>query len=128
MTKENIVELLFVDFKVKFFIDSLEDKGISTDYERGLDYAVWDVVLDIIGFPKDNTTEYLKNQMDIDENYFCRDWLQDNLFERLEQINKDQDIFFDNDLLKTKIRYNSETVKKVLYEYVDWLLMEYQNL
>lgn len=128
MTKENIIELLFVDFRVRFFLDSFEDKGISIDYERGLDYAVWDVVLDIIGFPKDNTIEYFKKDREIDEKYFSRDWLQDNLFKRLEEINNDQDIFFDNNLLKTKTKYNPETVKKVLYEYVDWLLLEYENL
>lgn len=58
---------------------------------------------------------------------FSRDWLMDNYFERIELLKKEQDIYFKNDLLKTKVRHNEEAIKNTLAEHIDWLKIEFKK-
>jgi hypothetical protein len=92
--KEHLIEILYTGFRINHLLEELEEKGIQIDF-NGLDNSNWDVVVDIIGFPKDNSaetlTEYYKNQEESNddpfvdnEKMFCRDWLMDDYFERLE--------------------------------------------
>ena len=135
--KEHLIEILYTGFRINHLLEELEEKGIQIDF-NGLDSSNWDIVVDIIGFPKDNSTEilteYYKNQEESNDDpfignddLFCRDWLMNDYFERLESLKKEQDIYFKDDLLKTKIRHNEKAIKSVLSEHIDWLKIEFEK-
>ncbi len=135
--KEHLIEILYTGFRISHLLEELEEKGIQIDF-KGLDNSNWDVVVDIIGFPKDNSaeilTEYYKNKEESDgnplvdnEEMFCRDWLMNDYFERLESLKKEQDIYFKDDLLKTKVRHNEKAIKNILSEHIDWLKIEFEK-
>lgn len=135
--KDHLIEILYTGFRINYLIEELEEKGIKIDF-KGLDHSNWDIAIDIIGFPQDNSaeilTEYYKNQEYTNddqfvnhEEIFSRDWLMDDYFERLESLKKEQDIFFKDNLLKTKIRFNEKAIKNVLSKHIDWLKIEFEK-
>ncbi|MCC8096114.1 MAG: hypothetical protein LIP05_12625 [Tannerellaceae bacterium] len=77
------------------------------------DMELWNIALDIIGFPEDNTMEFDFNTLNGHtpdgkrtdyENMFCRDWLLDPFYNREEDHSIN------------------------LTEYIDWLFNEYNKL
>ncbi|MBL7558979.1 hypothetical protein JAO71_04100 [Olleya sp. YSTF-M6] len=133
--EEHLIEILYTGYRINFLLEELEEKGIQIDFNK-LDTSNWDVVVDIVGFPKDNSaeilTDYYKNGQDETDDpfvdnldLFCRDWLFNDYFDRVESLKKEQDIYFKDDLLKTKVRHNEVEIKKVLSQHLDWLKKEF---
>lgn len=132
---KHLVEILYTGYRISFLLEELEEKGIQIDFDK-LDTSNWDVVVDIVGFPKDNSAEifmdHYKNEDNTNEDpfednseLFCRDWLFNDYYDRIDSLKKEQDIYFKNDLLKTKVRHNELEVKKVLLQHLNWLKKEY---
>lgn len=133
--KTHLIEILYTEFRINRLLDELEEKGIQIDF-NGLDFANWDIVVDIIGFPKDNSVEIFTEFRNKEESnddpcdfgeMFCRDWLMNDYFDRLKSLEKEQDIYFEDELLKTKTRYNEKAIKTALSEHIDWLKDEYEK-
>ena len=81
--KSSLINLLFEEYKQICLFEELENKGL--DLTR-ITVKNSDIVLDLIGFPKDNTLQYdinalnglehnPKNGKVPDDDLFCRDWL-----------------------------------------------------
>jgi hypothetical protein len=55
--KNHLVNLLFEQYKLSSFVTKLSDLGVEIDH---LHIDNYEIVLDIIGFPKDSEEEQLK--------------------------------------------------------------------
>jgi len=134
--KSSLVNLLFEEYKQVCLFEELEQKGIDL---TKVTVQLIDIVLDLIGFPKDNTKDYDFNVMNgaehnpklgklPDDNLFCRDWLYNKYFDIIETIEKKQKIEVTDKGLKM-VEYNDETlIKSKLGDFVDWLYLEYSNI
>lgn len=115
--KQAVKDLLILYKNMCIKEEQLEKLGLKLDFRW--DESVADIALDLIGFPKDNSAnfdfshlnnpEFVKpnpeKRNDFD-NMFCRDWLDDEIY----------DYAFEKD------GYMS------IDELVDWLFNEKQNL
>lgn len=134
--KENLVDLMFEEFKQECLFEELQQKGI--DLTR-IVVQNFSIVLDMIGFPKDNKKEYDINVLMgrahnpefgklPDDNFFCRDWLYEEFYDIILSIEKKQKIEVTDKGLKM-IEYNDEAlIKSKLSDLVDWLFLEYSKM
>lgn len=135
--KKHLVNLLLEEFKQQAFFDEMDKLGVH--FSKGVIVKNWDIVLDIIGFPKDNTLEYdwdyinssgelrdSKKQLP-DDDLFCRDWLINNYCEVTNNIAKDQKIFVTDQGLRIEEYVQEEKIKDRLAEHIDWLYDEYRK-
>ena len=134
--KEHLVNLLFEEYKQMSLFDELSSKGIELN---NILVKKWDIVLDLIGFPKDNSSEYDLNVMNglshnpkrgkyPDSNLFIRDWLYDKYYEAIGSIEMKQNITITDKGLKVTEERDELTIKQKLDEYITWLFDEYENL
>ncbi|MHB0756830.1 hypothetical protein [Polaribacter sp. M15] len=131
-----MINLLFEEYKQICLFEELENKGL--DLTR-ITVKNSDIVLDLIGFPKDNTLQYdinalnglehnPKNGKVPDDDLFCRDWLYDKYYDMVESIEKKQKIEVADKGLKM-VEYDDEVlIKKKLDAFVDWLYLEYSKI
>lgn len=116
-TKNAVKDLLILYKAICVKEEQLEKLGLKLDFRW--EESVSDIALDIIGFPKDNSTEfdfsYMSNPEYVKptpelrqdfENLSTRDWLGDKIY----------DYAFDNEGCMS------------IDELVDWLYNEKQNL
>ncbi|WP_026776118.1 hypothetical protein [Polaribacter sp. Hel_I_88] len=134
--KDSLVNLLFEQFKQECLFEELEQKGIDL---TKVSVQIYDIVLDLIGFPKDNTREYDFNVLNgaehnpkfgklPDVDLCCRDWLYDKYYDTIQTIEKKQKIDVTDKGLKM-VEYNDEAlIKSKLNGFVDWLYLEYSNI
>ncbi|QOD61101.1 hypothetical protein H9I45_01270 [Polaribacter haliotis] len=134
--KDSLVNLLFEEFKQECLFEELEQKGIDL---TKVSVQIYDIVLDLIGFPKDNTKNYDFNALNglehnpklgklPDDDLCCRDWLYDKYYDTIQTIEKKQKIEVTDKGLKM-IEYNDEElIKSKLNDFVDWLYLEYSNI
>lgn len=133
--KESLVNLLFEEYKQICLFDDLAKKGIDLN---SILVQNSEIVFDLVGFPKDNTTEYdfhmvngfphdPKNGKMVDDKMFCRDWLIDKYYDLVDSIEKKQKIEVVEKGLRM-VEYNDEKlIKEKLLEFVDWLYQEYED-
>ncbi|WP_159467352.1 hypothetical protein [Dyadobacter sp. 3J3] len=135
--KNHLVNLLLEQYKQHFLFGDLEKRGIDLN-----NVAVnnLDIVLDIVGFPKDNSREYdlmtLENENSIprsgkrskDKNLFLRDWLWDKHYEICSDLNEGKEIFITDKGLEIKSGAQETEVRERLLEYVEWLNIEFSKL
>ncbi len=98
-----------------------------------------DIVLDIIGFPRDNTLQYdfdyINTGGDIlnptkkipDNDMFCRDWLIDNFYDSIEKLKQEQRVSVTNNGLKIEEEIDENAVRAQLAQHVDWLYKEFDK-
>ncbi|UNY99867.1 hypothetical protein MQE36_05840 [Zhouia spongiae] len=134
--KESLVKLLFEEYKQICLFEELESKGI--DLNR-ITVRNSEIVLDLIGFPKDNTRDYDFNVLNgqehnplrgkvPDDDLFCRDWLYEKYHDIITSIEKKQRIDVTDKGLKM-VEYDDEVlIKSELKAFIDWLYSEYANL
>jgi hypothetical protein len=131
--KEHLINLLFEEYKLNCFIDKLNSIGVNVDK---LEVKNHEVVMDIIGFPKDNTLDFYKNpekhpecdRNNLPDDFFCRDWLDNRLFKLMTELNSKQDIVLTNDGLKITDNQDESRIKSELSRYIDWLYQEFNDL
>ncbi len=134
--KDSLVNLLFEEYKQECLFGELVQRGIDL---TNVTVQIYDIVLDLVGFPKDNTKDYDFNVLNgvehnpklgklPDDALCCRDWLYNKYYDIMESIEKKQKIEVTNKGLKM-IEYNDEVlIKNKLSEFVDWLYLEYSNI
>lgn len=134
--KDSLVNLLFEEFKQECLFDELEQKGIDL---TKVSVQIYDIILDLVGFPKDNTKDYDFNVLNglehnpkfgklPDDGLCCRDWLYDKYYDMIQTIEKKQKIEVTDKGLKM-VEYNDEElIKSKLNDFVDWLYLEYSKI
>ena len=134
--KDSLVDLLFEEFKQESLFEELEQKGIDL---TKISVKIYDIVLDLIGFQKDNTSTYDFNVLNglehnpklgklPDDDLCCRDWLYDKYYDMIQTIEKKQKIEVTDKGLKMVEYNNEELIKSKLSEFVDWLYLEYSKI
>ena len=135
--KEHLARLLLEEYKQQCLFDELQKKGADL-----LNICVnnLDIVLDIIGFPKDNSVDYdfghlnsggevRNNSMRImDDDFFCRDWLTEKYFETFRELSTQQKVCVTDKGLAIESGADNETVQTLLLGYIEWLYSEFENL
>lgn len=131
--KQHLAKLLLEEYKQQCLFDELEKKGVSL---TGIWINNLDVVLDIVGFPKDNTIDYYRDKNGrlqtqpakiIDENCFCRDWLTDKYFEVFNTLKFEQKVYVTDKGLEIESGADKEKAEKIFTEYVEWLYIEFEE-
>jgi hypothetical protein len=126
--KPHLVNLLFEEYKLSAFIWKMMDFGVNM--ER-LDVKNHDIVLDMIGFPEDNTLEFSREDIDYDnlpDNYFCRDWLSNAFGELALRLSDNREIVLSETGLQIKEGDDEVIVRQEIADHLDWLFDEYKNL
>lgn len=135
--KEHLVRLLLEEYKQQCLFDELQKKGadLSNICVNNLD-----IVLDIVGFPKDNSIDYdfdhlnsggeirNDNKKIMDDGFCCRDWLTDKYYEMFKHLSIQQKVCVTDKGLVIESGADNETVQTKLLEYVEWLYTEVENL
>lgn len=121
--KQHLVNLLYIQYKNEDELNKLFHEDIDA-YEAAVDNV--GVVLDIIGFPKDNSEEYdfggqagtpynpEKGKL-MDDDLFCRDYL----YQHFSEINSDG---------IQKLTNDETLIKEQFSNFVDWLYKELENI
>jgi len=129
--KEHLVNLLLEEYKQHCLFDELQSKRIGL-----MDICVnnLDIVIDIIGFPRDNTTDYdftggMKDEKKktVDDDLFCRDWLMDKHYEMFSTLSNQQKVCVTDKGLQIASGADNDTVRTKLLEYIEWLYLEYEQ-
>ena len=134
--REALIKLLFEEYKQICLFEDLEKKGIEMT-RVAVDNL--DAVIDLVGFPSDNTLHYdilamngqphdPDNGLAPDDNLFCRDWLYDKHFDITDSIDKIQKIEVTDKGLKMTEVDDERLIKEKLGKYVDWLYKERDRL
>lgn len=134
--KDSLVNLLFEEYKQECLFEELEQKGIDL---TKVSVQIYDIVLDLVGFPKDNTKDYDFNVLNgaehnpkfgelPDDALFSRDWLYNKYYDTIQTIEKKQKIEVIGKGLKMVEYSDEELIKSKLSNFVDWLYLEYSNI
>jgi hypothetical protein len=132
--KKHLVNLLFEQYKLTSFVGKLSDLGVEMD---SLHINNYEIVLDIIGFPKDEQDIHLKRfeaikaltSFDVKnppDGYFSRDDLYERYLTTLVNLHADASIVLTNDGLILKKQVDENTVKQELVKHIDWLYLQYE--
>ena len=134
--KEHFINLLLEQYKQECLFEELEQKGLQFGNICVDNLAV---VLDIIGFPRDNTLEYdflylntgwekrEENKKIPDDEMFCRDWLDEKYFEITRELFSHQYIFVTDKGLQIEKGAGLDLVLQSFDQYIDWLYEEYEK-
>lgn len=79
-----LLRLLDLDRELDRFADKLKDVFKEDVFYQAVDVDLSGVVLDAMGFPPDNTTDFTYEELKDHPDVFCRDWLTDWLQEHIE--------------------------------------------
>lgn len=128
--KSHLVDLLFEYYKFNCFLDNIRDAGLEA---AQLEIAIYNVVLDMIGFPKEPPVR--RGLMyDQDDDSFARDWLDEELFSLFNSL-RELHLFAsatgfqpDLKLSRDQLAARDVTVKSYLAKHIDWLYNELQEL
>jgi hypothetical protein len=126
--KPHFINLLFEEYKLSSFIWKMMSLGVNMD---SLDVKNHDIVLDMIGFPSDNTLEFDLQQQDYDnppEDFFCRDWVSDKFSQLAMTLSENMEIVLSEKGLQIKEGNDEAIVRQAISDHIDWLFDEYQNL
>ncbi len=135
--KQHLVKLLLEEYKQQCLFNELAEKGVDM---KNICVNNFDIVLDIIGFPPDNTIEYdydyLNSNGEIrdtskkifDNELFCRDWLFDTYSESMDQLIKEQKVSVSDLGMQIESGADRETAELKLSEFIDWLYTEFDKL
>ena len=134
--KEHLIKLLLEQYKQECLFEELEHKGIQFGNICVDNLAV---VLDIIGFPPDNTLEYdflyldtcgekrEENKKIPDDEMFCRDWLDEKYFEITRELFDQQKIVVTDKGLQIEKGAGLDLVLEKFNHFIDWLYEEYNK-
>lgn len=135
--KEHLIKLLLEQYKQECLFEELAHKGIQFGNICVDNLAV---VLDIIGFPPDNTLEYdflyylntggeqrEENKKIPDNERFCRDWLDEKYFEITRELFNQQKIVVTDKGLQIEKGAGLDLVLEKFSHFIDWLYEEYNK-
>ncbi|CAN5482684.1 hypothetical protein BH09BAC6_BH09BAC6_01800 [soil metagenome] len=133
--KKHLVNLLFEQYKLTSFVGKLSDLGVEMD---NLYINNYEIILDIIGFPKDTQEEQFKRleaikaltSFDVKnppDGYFSRDDLYERYLTTLVNLHADDSLVLTRDGLIMKKQEDEDTVKQTLAKHIDWLYHQYES-
>jgi hypothetical protein len=132
--KKHFVNLLFEQYKLTSFVGRLSDLGVEIDNLRINNH---EIVLDMIGFPKDDQEEQLNRLEAIKaltsydvknppNGFFNREDLYDRYLTTLVNLGTDESIVLTHNGLILKKLEDENSVKQELAKHIDWLYQQYQ--
>lgn len=132
--KKHRVNLLFEQYKLTSFVGKLSDLGVKIDNLRINNH---EIVLDFIGFPKDdqeeqlNRVEAIKALTSYDvknppDGFLSREDLYDRYLTTLVNLGTDESIVLTHNGLILKKQDDENAVKQELAKYINWLYLQYQ--
>ena len=133
--KNHLVNLLFEQYKLTSFVSKLSDLGVAID---NLHINNYEIVLDIIGFPKDNQEEQLRRSEAIKaftsydvknppDGFFSREDLYERYLTTFVNLGTDDSIVLTHDGLIMKKQEDEDTVKQELVKHINWLYRQYES-
>jgi hypothetical protein len=134
--KQHLVNLLIEEFTQKCFFDDLAIKGIDLKH---ICVDNFEIVLDLIGFPKVNTLEYDfqyinsreirdKSKKLIDDDCFCRDKWTDKYGNVTDKLLKSYKVKLTGMGIQFGLDAYSKKVELKLSGFVDWLYSDLKKL
>jgi hypothetical protein len=126
--KPHLINLLFEEYKVSSFLWKLMEFGVTM--ER-LNINNYQIVLDMIGFPADNSFEYdfvPSQYVKTPDSYFSRDWLENVFADIAMQLSENSQIILTESGLKIKAEEDEMIVKRALSIHIDWLFEQWKDL
>jgi len=133
--KKHLVNLLFEQYKLTSFVCKLSDLGVEMD---NLHIHNYEIVLDIIGFPKDDEEQQLKRLQafkaltsydvkNLPDGLFSREDLYERYLTTLINLGADDSLVLIRDGLIMKKQEDEHTVKQALAKHIDWLYHQYES-
>jgi hypothetical protein len=130
--KEHLTNLLYQQYKQSLFFNRLKDAGITLQEVELIDN--WNIIVDFIGFPKDNVNEWdwynvnaSTSQYPTDEP-FNRSWLFQHYQETIKTITFKQNLVISNDgNVRVNEQIDTNGAKNILSSHVEWLFNEYEK-
>jgi hypothetical protein len=125
--RKHLVDLLYEEYKQKVFFKKVEASGlVFSDFEL---VDNWSIVLDFIGFPKENEEQLGYSIPNDADTFFSRTLLYKKYVMVLEEIDSEKNMVVSEEgLIKISGKIDAELVKGRLASYVDWLFDEYEKL
>lgn len=123
--QKHLVNLLFEEFVLRAYSMKFEESESSINTPESSN--IWDIVVDIIGFPIDNTLDYDFNKKIHDDLYFCRDHLADDYYERTNSLAEEVEVFINYEGIKLVNEQQEPLIKSLLLGHIEWLYFEYDN-
>jgi hypothetical protein len=134
--KHHLVKLLLEEYKLDSQLDELENMGFDLS---SLEVNNLAVVLDIIGFPPENSFIEIEkfdeegkkltlNKRSTDEDFFCRDDLFDKYYKIAGQLRDQKKVMVTTKGLKISSGIDTPEVEEALLQYIEWLYEEFLKL
>lgn len=134
--KACLINFLLEEYKQVSLFEEISEKGVDLNNLAVNNLAI---VLDLIGFPRDNSSEYDLNILNDlphdsesgknpDQDLFIRDWLYDKFYDLFNVLEKKQTIAVTDKGLILIESEDEALIRQKLAEYIDWLYVEFQNL
>jgi hypothetical protein len=129
--KKHLVSLLMLEYLHLKMTEKVERSGFIK-IEWIANYDIWSIVVDMVGFPKDNTpiSEFFQNSLKVDadnDEMFCRDWLMKEWFRVCRERMPEPEIIFNHTGLCLADKESEAFYKGVIGGYVDWLYKEFND-
>lgn len=133
--KELLIDFLMEQYKQEVLVTELDMKGI---YLSKLLVQNLEIVLDVIGFPRDNSEEYDcrheafgeprdESKKLIDDDYFPDDWLKDHYYSLTQDLSEEKNIVVTEEGVDVSKVDNLHKVREKMSEYIDWLHIEFEK-
>ena len=127
--KNHLVNLLLEQYKQQSVFSKINALGVDMSNVVVNNY---DIVLDIIGFPRDNSSLYDINELGNgkkkeDRNLFMRDYLDDRFYQLGSLLENEQNIVVSDRGLILESGSDEEIIKSHLLDLINWLYDEYKK-
>lgn len=135
--KIHLANLLLEQYKQQQLSRELQNKGIDIS---AIVVNNVDIVLDIIGFPQDNSREFdllsladidaiaKPKNPDYDKDLFIRDYLLDRHFDLYDELLNEQSIVLTENGMQIESGASQEKIMEVFIQYVEWLYEKFDEL
>jgi hypothetical protein len=135
--KQHLISLLMIEHLHEVYFTKLEKAGVKM--ESFGNYSILEVVLDIVGFPRDNTLIYDFQYLNTgkrgddpslkipDEEMFCRDWLTEEWFQVTTNQMPAHDIKSGPEGIVFTDPESEDKCTSAISTYVDWLFKEFEE-
>jgi len=134
--KTHLVNLLFEECKLRSFVDKLCSIGVDID---ALNVNNHQIILDMIGFPKDNKHAYIQMMGaekanlpfatdPLPNGYYSREKLTAHFYDTVIYFNPIENIELTKDGLEITKAQPEKQLIQAITEHIDWLYNEYAKI
>ena len=133
--KQILIRIMMEFYKQEIAFYELEKKGVHLSR---LLVKNMEIVLDVIGFPRNNSHEYdVKHEYfdmpidegkkPMDENYFPDEWLHEHYYNITRALSEEKNIVVTEEGIDVSGANNLHLVEEAMSKYIDWLYGEYEK-